>query len=159
MSSHDTYVNPWGWPTPLTDAILHDSMYQPFSDPAQNLAERLVWLGNVAFNTFVWGPTSGRADSYWGAYADRVVACTLMAGDVAEWWEKLMETLPGVPLTDSALLHEKNLLVHPSTLAPVPVPDVDVLTVLRTYPLDLTDRVRATLRLRGTKTRAQRGDR
>ena len=35
------------------------------------------------------------------------------------------------------------------------VPDAEVLHVLRTYPLDLTDRARATLRLRGNTKRAR----
>lgn len=152
-----TYKNPWGWPLPTTDKILDDAPYAPLGDPAQNLAERLVWLGHSAFNPDVWGPATGRADKYWTVYGHRIVGSATRP-TVTQWWQRLMETLPGVPLNTGGRLHEKNLICHPLTLAPHPVPDEDVLLVLRTEYVDLVDRVRMAVRVRrDTQTAARKG--
>lgn len=138
-------TNQFGWPLPLTDHMLeNESPYASFTDPAQNIAERLIMLGHLSFNSTIW---SRRIDRYWPGFRDRVEDAT-NCPDVAAWWDRFMSQIVGVPLRSSLLLHEKNLLCHPTTLPGTQVDDQDVLHVLRTYPLDLTDRCRIWVKMR-----------
>lgn len=137
----DSYTNPYGWPTPLTDAMLTESLLLPLPSAAESIAERLVMLAHLCFDTSVWGGSTGRVGGYWTALGNRVESSTNEIA-VATWWEVLMKDLPGVPLKDIDLLHEKNLLLRPEQLPSTPVSDDEVLTVLRTHTLELRDRTR-----------------
>lgn len=137
----EPYTNPHGWPTPLTDSMLADGLLTPLPAPEESIAERLVMLAHRSFNTNVWGPGTGRLSTYWTALGNRVESATNEI-TVATWWEMLMKDLPGLPLRDLDLLHEKNLLIRPSMLPGTAVPDDEVLTVLRTHTLELRDRTR-----------------
>lgn len=134
-------TNPYGWPTPVTDDMLSEALLAPLPTPAESIAERLVMLAHLSFDTSMWGPTSGRLAGYWVAFGNRIEVATSEI-TVATWWETLMRELPGVPIRDSDTLHEKNLLIRPEQLPGTPVPDEDVLTILRTHPLELRDRTR-----------------
>ena len=135
-------TNPFGWPLPLTDKMLDDeSPYASFQDPAQNIAERLIMLGHLGFNA------SSRADRYWPGFRERAEAATNNP-DVAAWWGAFMDEIVGQPLRSPMLMHEKNLLCHPTTLPGTQVEDQDVLLVLRQYSLDLTDRCRVWAKMR-----------
>lgn len=140
--------NQFGWNLPLTDSMLEEeSPYAPLGDPASNVAERLVMLAHLSFNSKVWGYHTGRGVRYWTAFGEHVEGSTNNA-DVASWWGALMTNLPGVPLRATTLLHEKNLLCHPLTLPGTQVEDGDVLAVLRTHTLDLRDRTRVWAKIR-----------
>lgn len=132
------YRNPFGWPTPLTDDLLTISIIEPLATAPESIAERLVFLAHLSFDPSVW---SGRVSTYWTGLGNRILAATSEI-TVATWWEVLMIELPGLPLRDVDLLHEKNLLIRPATLPGTPVPDEDVLDVLRTHTLELRDRTR-----------------
>lgn len=134
-------TNPYGWPTPITDDMLTEATLPPLPTPAESIAERLVMLAHLSFDVAVWGPRTGRIGSYWVALGNRVHTATNEI-TVATWWEHLMNNLPGVPLRDLDLLHEKNLLIRPAQLPGTPVDDEDVLTVLRAHTLELRDRTR-----------------
>lgn len=138
-------TNQFGWPLPLTDKMLEDeSPYASFQDPAQNIAERLIMLGHLSFNSAIW---SSRIERYWPGFRERAEAATNNP-DVASWWGSFMDQIVGQPLKSSMLLHEKNLLCHPATLPGTQVDDQDVLLVLRQYSLDLTDRCRIWVKTR-----------
>lgn len=138
-------TNQFGWPLPLTDKLLEDeSPYASFQDPAQNIAERLVMLGHLSFNAAVW---SSRLDRYWIGFRERAEAATNNP-DVASWWGSFSDQIVAAPLKSTMLLHEKNLLCHPTTLPGTQVDDQDVLLVLRQYSLDLTDRCRIWVKTR-----------
>ena len=121
-----------------------ESPYASFQDPAQNIAERLVMLGHLAYNASIWSSRLGR---YWPGFSERVEASTNNP-DVASWWGAFMDQIVGLPLKSTMLLHEKNLLCHPTTLPGTQVEDQDVLLILRQYPLDLTDRCRIWAKMR-----------
>lgn len=141
-------LNPHGWTLPLTDSMLtEESPYAPLDDPAESIAERLVMLAHLSFNSDVWGSHTGRAKRYWPAFGEHVEASTNNP-DVAAWWCTLMSELPGVPLNSPMLLHEKNLLIHPTRLPVTQVEDAEVLMVLRNYALDLRDRARVWVKVR-----------
>lgn len=137
----DHATNPYGWPTPITDEMLTESLLPPLPTPAESIAERLVMLAHLSFDPSVWGGSTGRISGYWVALGNRVESSTNEI-TVATWWEVLMKDLPGVPLKDLDLLHEKNLLIRPEQLPGTPVDDDEVLTVLRTHTLELRDRTR-----------------
>lgn len=137
----DHQANPYGWPTPLTDEMLTDSLLPPLPTPEESIAERLVMLAHLTFDASVWGGNTGRISGYWTALGNRVESSTTEI-TVATWWEVLMKDLPGVALKDIDLLHEKNLLIRPTQLPGTPVDDDEVLTVLRTHTLELRDRTR-----------------
>lgn len=138
-------TNAFGWPMPLTDRILEDeSPYASFQDPAQNIAERLILLGHLTYNSAIW---SSRLDRYWPGFRERVEAATNNP-DVASWWGSFQQKIGGVAIKNPMLLHEKNLLCHPTTLPGTQVDDQDVLLVLRQYSLDLTDRCRVWVKVR-----------
>lgn len=137
----DSQTNPFGWPTPLTDEMLQDSLLPPLPTPEESIAERLVMLAHLSFDSSVWGSNSGRIGQYWTAFGNRIESSTNEIA-VATWWEVLMKDLPGVPLRDLDILHEKNLLIRPAMLPSTPVEDDEVLTVLRTHTLELRDRTR-----------------
>lgn len=136
-----TYTNPFGWPTPITDDMLADSVIPPLSTAEESIAERLVMLAHLAFNVDVWGSATGRHRTYWTAFGNRIDSATTEI-TVATWWETLMNDLSGLPLRDLDMLNEKNLLIRPSTLPSTPVDDDAVLTVIRTHTLELRDRTR-----------------
>ena len=141
-------TNPFGWPLPMTDKMLEDeSPYASFEDPAQNIAERLIMLGHLSFNASVWSSSKGRIERYWPGFRERVEAATNNP-DVASWWGTFIDQIAGEPLKSPMLLHEKNLLCHPTTLPGTQVDDQDVLLVLRQYSLDLTDRCRIWVKTR-----------
>lgn len=133
--------NPFGWPLPETDALLRDHPEPPLTDPAESLAERLFLLAHKSFSMEVWGGASGRLPKYWDAFADRTESATRNP-NVARWWDTVMRMLPGVPLRSIALVHEKNLMIRPSTLTPLAVDDQDVLMVIQGNTLELRDRTR-----------------
>lgn len=137
----DAHTNPYGWPTPLTDAMLSEALLPPLPTAAESIAERLAMLAHLCFDSSVWGGSTGRAGQYWVALGNRIESSTNEIA-VSTWWEMLMKDLPGVPLRDIDLLHEKNLLIRPEQLPGTQVPDDDVLTVLRTHTLELRDRTR-----------------
>lgn len=137
----DHYTNPFGWPTPLTDEMLAESLLPPLPTPEESIAERLVMLAHLSFDSSMWGSSSGRIGQYWTAFGNRIESSTNEI-TVATWWEVLMNDLPGVPLRDLDILHEKNLLIRPSMLPGTPVEDDEVLTILRTHTLELRDRTR-----------------
>lgn len=134
-------TNPYGWPTPVTDEMLSDALLAPLPTPAESIAERLVMLAHLSFDSSVWGISTGRLGGYWLAFGNRIEVATSEI-TVATWWETLMRELPGVAIRNPDTLHEKNLLIRPEQLPGVPVPDEDVLTILRTHPLELRDRTR-----------------
>ena len=43
----DHQANPYGWPTPLTDEMLTDSLLPPLPTPEESIAERLVMLAHL----------------------------------------------------------------------------------------------------------------
>lgn len=135
-------MNRWDWPLPATDAMLDESRYKPLDEPSENIAERLVMLGHLTFNSRIW---STRLDAYWTAYTNHIRSSANVA-DVAHWWCTLMGRMVGTPLGATSLLHEKNLLVRPTSLPETAVPDEDVLMHFRTYALDLVDRTRIWVR-------------
>lgn len=141
MSEEETDTTPIGrWPLPITDAMLEESPYRPLDDPAESVAERLFMLAHLAFDANVWGVGTGRLPRYWeklGEHAD--AACSQPT--VATWWEQVMRELPGVALTHTGILHEKNLLIRPANLHPA-VPDEDVMAIFRTHALELRDRTK-----------------
>lgn len=137
----DHHKNPYGWPTPLTDAMLSEGLLLPLPTPPEAIAERLVMLAHLSFDSSVWGGNTGRVAGYWTALGNRVESSTNEI-TVATWWEVLMKDLPGVALRDIDLLHEKNLLIRPAQLPGTPIDDDEVLTVLRTHTLELRDRTR-----------------
>ena len=137
--------NEFGWFLPLTDHMLNAEMpYPPLSDPAQNIAERLVMLAHLSFNSRIWSP---RRDRYWPGFRERAEAATNNP-DVATWWGTFIESIEGKPLRKVSLLHEKNLLCHPLTLPGTQVEDQDVLAVFRRYSMDLVDRARVWVSVR-----------
>lgn len=147
--------NDFGWPLPLTDKMLEDeSPYAAFPDPAQNIAERLVMLAHLSYNSGIW---SSRLDRYWPGFRERAEAAT-NTPDVASWWQGFMDQIGGQPLKSTMLLHEKNLLCHPTTLPGTQVDDQDVLLVLRQYSLDLTDRCRIWVKTRRELKASERVD-
>lgn len=143
----DTPTNPFGWHLPETDALLATSPYAPLPDPAENIAERLVMLGHLAFNVDVWGANPQRLARYWEGYGERIEGATNVP-TVSTWWDRLMRDLSGVPLRSIPLIHEKNLLCRPTALPTTVVTDPAVLTVLRTHTLELRDRARVWARIR-----------
>lgn len=137
--------NPYGWHLPLTDAMLEkESPYRPLDDPAENVAERLVMLTHLSFDSKVWSP---RLDRYWAAFAEHVEASTNQPS-VSAWWGALMRDLPGVMLRSPLLLHEKNLLLRPTVLPGTTATDAAVLMVLRVNTLELRDRTRMWAKVR-----------
>lgn len=134
--------NKFGWPLPLTDQMMEEeSPYAPPGDPAENVARRLVMLTHLSFNSTVWGGHTGRLERYWPALAERVEGAAY-SPDVASWWVGLIRDISGVPLRHTMLLHEKNLLTIPTKLSGTPVPDDDVLAILREYAPHLIDLTR-----------------
>lgn len=131
----------------MTDAMLEQSPYAPFTDPAQNIAERLVMLTHRTFNAKMWGSASGRAERYWPGMTERLELTSGSVDDLAEWWGLMISEIKGMPLRSTTLLHEKNLLCHPTTLPVTQVKDQDVLLVLQRYTLDLVDRTRIWVRV------------
>lgn len=130
-------TNAWGWPLPATDSLFIDSPYEPLDNPGENIAERLVMIAHLSFNTDVW---SNRIDRYWDGLVERIEgACN--TNTVAEFWQRLTDEMALVPLHAGDLLHEKNLLCRPATLS-TPVSDFAVLNPLRSYPRDIVDRTR-----------------
>lgn len=136
-----TPSNPYGWPTPITDDMLTEALLPALPTPAESIAERLVMLAHLAFDTTIWGPGTGRLKTYWTSFGHRIYAATNEI-TVATWWETLMTELPGVPLRNLDTLHEKNLLIRPEQLPTTPVADEEVLAVLRSHTLELRDRTR-----------------
>lgn len=136
-----TAQNPFGWPTPVTDTMLTESLLPPLSTPEESVAERLAMLAHLSFDAEVWGAGTGRLPQYWTGFGNRMASATNEI-TVATWWEVLMHDLPGVAIRDLDVLHEKNLLIRPTSLPTTPVDDDDVLTVLRTHTLELRDRTR-----------------
>src|SRR5699024_4875453 len=128
----------FGWPTPMTDEMLHESLLPPLPTPEESIAERLAMLAHLSFDPDVWGPGSGRLAHYWTAFGNRMGSATNEI-TVATWWEALMTDLPGIALRDLDLLHEKNLLIRPTSLPGTSVDDDEVLTVLRTHTLERSE--------------------
>lgn len=137
-------TNAFGWPLPVTDDLLAISPYMPLADPAENVAERLVILAHLSFDTKVW---STRLDRYWAAFGEHVEASTNQP-TVRGWWSALMRDMPGVMLRSPLYLHEKNLLIRPALLPGTSVADADVLRVLREDFLELRDRTRLWAKVR-----------
>lgn len=137
-------TNPYGWNLPLTDDMLDTSPYAPLDSPEQNIAERLVMLAHLSYDSKVWG---SRLPRYWGAFAEHVESSTNNP-DVASWWGALERSMPLADIRNTMLVHEKNLLCHPTKLPGTPVQDGDVLMVLRTYTSDLKDRTRVWAKVR-----------
>lgn len=151
--------NLFGWDLPYTDRLLNDeSPYVPLADPAQNLAERLTFLGHLGFNTKMWGPNSGRLDTYWGAFQERLESSANQI-IVAEWWDAFVRDMGCAPLSRTTQLHEKNLLTRPTQLVGTPVDDGDVLAVFRKQSHDLRDRCQMWVRTRRAIWRAANPDR
>lgn len=142
-----TYENPFGWTLPETDALLDQAPAAPLEIPAHSIAERLTMLAHLSFNKKVWGGSTQNLPFYWERFGQHLEGSTNNR-DVAAWWGAMMDAIQGVPLTNMGLLHEKNLLCHPTTLPNTPVPDQQVMAILRTYNLDLRDRVRVWRKVR-----------
>lgn len=144
----DAYLNPYGWHLPITDAMLEESPYLPLDDPAQNIAERLVMLAHRSFNTKVWATSPDRIKAYWDGFGARIQGCANKA-DLVSWWFDLGEQMSLAPFRDALILHEKNLLLHPTKLPTTQVDDQDVLELLRGhYALDIRDRTRLWAKVR-----------
>lgn len=138
-------LNPFGWDLPMTDRMLYEeSPYAPLSDPAQNLAERLVMLTHTAYNKTIWLP---RPKRYWEAFGSHVAASANSA-DLPAFWKSVMEGMGGAPIRSTLLLHEKNLICRPTTLPGTQVEDQEVLTALSVYWMDLRDRARMWVKTR-----------
>lgn len=146
----------YGWYLPKTDAMLNEMPYAPLDPPAHNIAERLVLIGHRAFNADVWGSMTGRAERYWPAFGDYLHYATANP-DLPTWWAAFMDGIRGVPLRNIALLHEKNLLCHPTKLPGTQVDDQEVLDAIRTYHADLRDRCRVWVRTRRETNEAAEG--
>jgi hypothetical protein len=135
----EPWVNQFGWRLPLTDRMLSsESPYAPLDVAEQSIAERLMMLAHLTFDTRVWG---SRLDRYWDAFAERVEDAATQP-DLASWWTALMRELSKKGLTSTGLLHEKNLLCHPRALPGTPIRDTLVLGVFRSHTIDLRDRTR-----------------
>lgn len=132
-------TNSYGWPLPVTDALLAQSPYEPLTAPGENIAERLLMIAHLGFNSKVW---SSRLDRYWDAFFERVDLAVNSSPTVARFSDLLSEDLASVSLRPGQLLHEKNLLTHPQALPQTSVDDYDVLQPFREHPRDLVDRVR-----------------
>ena len=142
MTGDETSRARWGLTT--VQGLVAQSPYLPLEDPAEAVAERLLMLAHLTMNRDVWA--GERLERYWGAFGDAVRG-SAMSGTVVDWWCKFVDTMGGVPLGASGLLHEKNLLVRPGLLVP-PVRDSRVLRVLDEWAPDLVDRTRMWVRTR-----------
>ena len=140
-------MNPYGWSLPATDALLEEMPYAPLAAPAENIAERLVMLGHLAYNINIWGSETGRGERYWPAFGDYLNAATANP-DLPTWWSAFMQGINGAPIRSLDLLHEKNLLCRPTTLPSTQVDDQAVLDVMRQYGTDLRDRCRVWVKTR-----------
>lgn len=147
-------TNPYGWNLPETDLLYDTSPYAPLPSPAQNIAERLTMLAHLSFNMSVWGSAAGRGDRYWPRFGESLEAAASTV-DTASWWRTMMDEMTGVPLRRLPLVHEKNLLCHPTVLPTTSVEDSDVLDVFRAYPIDLRDRCRVWAKVRRDLRTAQ----
>lgn len=125
---------------PETTKILEQYPYQPFIDPAENIAERLIALGHLSFNRDVWASSPERIKRYWVAYSEHIRG-SANTNKVSIWWSTMTEGMASENLTKTEYLHEKNLLLTPTQLS-IPVPDQAVLQVFRQQTDYLIDRAR-----------------
>jgi len=130
-------VNAFGWDLPFTDSLLDISPYAPLEAPEESVAERLLMLAHLSYDSAVWG---SRLDRYWDGLLERIEGA-VNSPTVKEFWQYLSDEGPLVPLRAGQSLHEKNQLCRPATLSPA-VEDRLVLATFRAYPRDLVDRTR-----------------
>lgn len=141
-------TNEFGWPLPKTDQMMEvESPYAPPAEPAANLARRLTMLAHLCFDSTVWGGHTGRLERYWPAMAERIEG-SAYTPSLSVWWDGLIRDLPGRPLRNTMLLHEKNLMVMPTRLPNTQVADEAVLAVLRENAAHLTDLARVWAKVR-----------
>lgn len=133
-------VAPYVWENlPVTDQMLTESAVRPLPEPAESVAERLVFLAHMHFNPNEWSSRTSRIGRYWGAFQENVEAAAT-AADCAGWWEE-MRTYMLVRETLDKYLTEKEALTHPTLLSPA-VDDRAVLDNLARYPTTFVDRCR-----------------
>lgn len=151
-------TNIFGWDLPETDRMLNEeSPYLPLEDPAQNIAERLTFIAHLSFNSKTWGGESGRLDRYWDAFRERLESSANQIS-VAEWWSAFVTDMDCEQPHRKIIVHEKNLLAHPTQLPGTPVVDMDVLNVFRRQSHDLRDRTQMWARNRRELWRAANPD-
>lgn len=142
MSTETGVTNPYGWHLPATDEMVYEqSPYAAFAEPQQNIAERLFMLVHLCHDRNVWTTSPERRKRYWPAFAEHVYAAT-NTPTVSQWWAQVTAMLPCEPIRVTGILHEKNLLLRPSSLPVTPVADEDILTTIRNFHLELADRTR-----------------
>lgn len=151
-------TNTFGWPLPETDRLMEDECpYAPPTDPAHNIARRLVMLTHLCFNSDVWANDSKRLKRYWPAMTERIEQ-SADNPDVAKWWISLTQGMKCGPIKNTMLLHEKNLLTMPTRLSGTSVEDQDVLAIMREYAPHLTDMTRVWAKIRRDAKAAVRND-
>lgn len=131
---------------PATTRLLSEYPYPQLPDPAENVAERLVALVHSGYNRDVWAVSPERLKRYWTAFSEHCEG-SANTNRVSVWWTQVTEGLVIPPLNDPEFLHEKNLLLSPSTLS-TPVQDQEVLQVFRQQTPYLVDRARMWVRTR-----------
>lgn len=100
-----------------------ESVDLPESDPATDVAIRLVLLSHYGADFTIWG---SRRKRYWDALTERVKASTYAGPELAHWWEAMSRSLPCAPRNKA----EREDLVHLLAFAPARA----VLSVLREQP-------------------------
>lgn len=131
---------------PETEKILAQYPYKPFTDPAENIAERLIALGHLSANRDVWFSSPERIKRYWLAYTENIQG-SANTDRLSIWWSKMTDQMATTDLNMTGYLHEKNLLLMPTELS-TPVEDQLVLQVFRTETDFLIDRARMWIRVR-----------
>lgn len=124
----------------VTNELLKLSSYEPFEDPAYNVAERLIILGHLTFNRNIWSASPERYKRYWAAYLENIEG-SANTNRVSIWWKQVTENMGSLPLNKMEYRHEKNLLIEPTKLQPS-VEDNAVLNVFRREAGYLVDRTR-----------------
>lgn len=137
---------------PKTSALLEEYPYTPFDDPARNVAERLIALAHIGFNGDVWGASPDRIKRYWVAFNENIQG-SANTNSLSIWWSKMTEGMVTKSITDTAYLHEKNLLLDPKNLS-ISVSDQAVLQIFRQETDYLIDRARMWVRVRQAKRKA-----
>ena len=138
---------------PETNKILAQYPYAPFTDPAENVAERLIALGHLSFNRDVWASSPERIKRYWFAYAENIEGAA-NTNRVSIWWSRMTEGMASDNLVSTPHLHEKNLLLDPTQLS-TPVTDQAVLQVFRQQTDYLIDRARMWVKIRRNNSKEQ----
>lgn len=124
----------------ITTELMKISPYEPFENPAHNIAERLVMLGHLTFNRDVWAASPERIKRYWAAYTENIEG-SANTNRLNIWWSQMTEGMASNPLNDIQYLNEKNLLLDPINLQPS-VSESEVLEVFRRETSYLIDRTR-----------------